>query len=284
MKLEVKNATFSYKKGHPIFKDISFTLKQGEIFCLLGPNGAGKSTLLNCLGNLFDLEAGTISFDGKEISSMSRVEIAKRIGYIPQFHNPVFPYLVFDFVLMGRTPYIGVFSSPKEADLTLTKKAIEAVGISHLSQKHYNEISGGERQLVMFAKVLAQEPDIILLDEPTSHLDFANQMKILSLVENLAKSGFSIIMTSHFPDNAFLISTKVGLLKGQSFIDMGPANQTITEENMKRAFGMDVKIVFIEQANRSICIPLKNPSATTTFGFSKQNDPNSIDSSNIKNS
>ncbi len=277
MNLEVNKATFSYKKGTPIFKDISFTLKQGDVFCILGPNGAGKSTLLNCIGNLFDLEEGTISLDGKAISSMSRMDIAKRIGYIPQFHTPVFPYLVFDFVLMGRTPYIGAFSSPKERDIALTEKAIEAVGISYLSKKHYNEISGGERQLVMFAKVLAQEPDIILLDEPTSHLDFGNQFKILNLIESLAKSGFSVIMTSHFPDNAFLISTKVGVMKDQSFIAIGPANDVITEENMRQTYGIDVKVAFIDQANRKVCIPLKNVSGNSTFGFSKLQNSSSLE-------
>jgi iron complex transport system ATP-binding protein len=258
MKLEVNNASFSYKKGTTVFKDISFTLQQGEVLCLLGPNGAGKSTLLNCIGNLYNLETGSISLDGKEISSMSRMDIAKKIGFIPQFHNPVFPYLVFDFVLMGRTPYIGPFSSPKEEDLIVTKKAIEAVGITYMSKKHYNELSGGERQLVMFAKVLAQAPNIILLDEPTSHLDFGNQLKILSLVDDLAKRGFSIIMTSHFPDHAFLIPTKVALMKNQSFVAMGPANDILTEENMKQTFDIDVKILFIEQANRKACIPLKS--------------------------
>ncbi len=277
MNLEVNKATFSYKKGSPVFRDISFTLKQGDIFCILGPNGAGKSTLLSCIGNLFDLEKGTIILDGKVISSMSRRDIAKRIGYIPQFHTPVFPYSIFDFVLMGRTPHIGAFSSPKERDIALTEKAIEAVGISRMSKKPYNEISGGERQLVMFAKVLAQEPDIILLDEPTSHLDFGNQFRILNLIESLAKSGFSVIMTSHFPDHAFLISTKVGVMKDQSFIDIGPANDVITEENMKQTYGIDVKVEFIEQANRKVCIPLKNVSGNSTFGFSKMENSSSLE-------
>jgi len=274
MKLEVNKATFSYKKGCPVFKDISFAVNPGEIFCLLGPNGAGKSTLLNCIGSLCDLESGAITLDGKDISSMNRMEIARRVGYIPQFHNPVFPYLVFDFVLMGRTPYIGAFSSPKTRDMELTQKAIEAVGISHMSKKHYNEISGGERQLVMFAKVLAQEPDIILLDEPTSHLDFGNQLKVLGLIESLAKSGFSIIMTSHFPDHAFLISSKVGLMKDKSFVDVGVAEDVLTEENMRHAFNIDAKIVYIEQAKRKVCIPLSNLGSNSTLGFSKLQNNN----------
>ena len=280
MRLEVEKVTFSYKKGTPVFKDISFAIKEGDVFCILGKNGAGKSTLLSCIGNLFNLDEGTVRIDGKPISSMSRMDIAKKIGFIPQFHTPVFPYSVFDFVLMGRTPHIGAFSSPKKKDIDITKKAIDAVGVSHLREKPYNEISGGERQLVMFAKVLAQEPDIILLDEPTSHLDFGNQFKILSLIENLAKSGFCVIMTSHFPDHAFLVSTKVGVMKDQSFIDIGSANDVITEENMRQTYDMDVKIEFIERANRKVCVPLKNLSVASPLCFSKLEKGGSLETAN----
>jgi iron complex transport system ATP-binding protein len=257
LKLEVNNIAFSYTKGTPVSKDISFTINEGDVFCILGQNGAGKSTLLSCIGNLFSIEKGTILLDGKDISTMPRMDIAKKIGYIPQFHSPIFPYSVFDFVLMGRTPHIGTFSAPKKEDIAIVKNSIEAVGLTHLLEKPYSEISGGERQLVMFAKVLAQEPKIILLDEPTSHLDFCNQFKVLSLIEKLANQGYSVIMTSHFPDHAFLMSNKVGIMKDQSFIDIGEANKVITEENMKLAYDLDVTIVYIEKAQRKVCVPLK---------------------------
>ncbi len=110
----------------------------------------------------------------------------------------------------------------------------------------------------MFAKVLAQEPEIVLLDEPTSHLDFGNQFKILNMIEDLSCRGFSVVMTSHFPDHSFLVSNKVGVMKGHHFIDMGPANDVITEHNMQQTYGLDVKIVYIEQAGRKVCVPLKN--------------------------
>jgi iron complex transport system ATP-binding protein len=274
LNLEIEKVAFSYKQGTPVFKNISFSITKGDVFCILGQNGAGKSTLLSCIGNLFSLDEGTIRLDGKDISKMSRMELARKIGYIPQFHNPVFPYSVFDFVLMGRTPHLGAFSAPKKNDLKIAKKAIDAAGITYLMDKPYSEISGGERQLVMFAKVLTQEPEIILLDEPTSHLDFGNQFKILNLIDSLSKSGFSVIMTSHFPDHAFLVSTKVGIMKGHSFIDLGAANDVVTEENMREAYGLDVKIAFIDKAERKVCVPLKMPHSNTGFGFSstKGND------------
>ncbi|XES76861.1 MAG: ABC transporter ATP-binding protein [Candidatus Bathyarchaeia archaeon] len=268
LRLDVEKVSFSYKQGTPVFRDISFSITKGDVFCILGQNGAGKSTLLSCIGNLFSLDEGTIRLDGEDISKMSRMELARKIGYIPQFHNPVFPYSVFDFVLMGRTPHLGAFSAPKKRDINIAKKAIEAAGISYLIDKPYSEISGGERQLVMFAKVLTQEPEIILLDEPTSHLDFGNQFKILNLIDALSKSGFSVIMTSHFPDHAFLVSTKVGIMKGHSFIDLGAANDVVTEENMREAYGLDVKIAFIDKAERKVCVPLKMPQSSAIFGFS----------------
>ncbi|MCW4006363.1 MAG: ABC transporter ATP-binding protein [Candidatus Bathyarchaeota archaeon] len=269
LKLEVNKVSFSYKQGTPVFKNISFTLNKGDVFCILGHNGAGKSTLLSCIGSLFTLDSGNIRLDDKDISTLPRMELAKKIGYIPQFHNPVFPYSVFDFVLMGRTPHIGTFAAPKKEDKNIAKRALEAVGIDYLIEKPYSEISGGERQLVMFAKALAQEPDIILLDEPTSHLDFGNQFKVLDLIEKLSQNGFSIIMTSHFPDHAFIVSSMVGAMKDQGFIDIGPANDVITEENMKKIYDLDVKITTVEKANRKVCVPLKHNQAYKNFNFSK---------------
>jgi iron complex transport system ATP-binding protein len=270
MKLEIDNISFIYKKGaSPVFKNLSFSIEAGEVLCILGQNGAGKSTLLNCVGSFFPVNEGAIRLDGVDISTMNRMDLAKRIGFIPQFHSPVFPFSVFDFVLLGRTPHIGTLSSPGKEDFAIAKSSLEAVGVSHLIEKPYTEISGGERQLVMFAKVLAQEPDIILLDEPTSHLDFGNQFKILNLIDQLAKSGFSIIMTSHFPDQAFLVSTKVGVMKDKSFIEIGTANDVVTEDNMRAAYGIDVKIAFIAEANRKICVPIKNPQLDSNFAFSK---------------
>jgi iron complex transport system ATP-binding protein len=265
LKLEVANATYSYNKGIPVFKDISFTIKSGDIFCILGQNGAGKSTLLSYIGGFFDLDKGVVQLDGEDLSSMSQLEKAKRIGYIPQFHTPVFPYSVMDFVLMGRTPHIGTFSSPDVEDITIAKNALEAVGLSHLIDKPYTEISGGERQLAMFARLLSQESDILLLDEPTSHLDYGNQFNILNLIESLARNGFLIIMTSHFPDHAFLGSTTVGIMKDQTFIDYGSADDVITENNLRLAYGMNVKVVFIEEANRKVCVPLKQSVPRSSF-------------------
>ena len=195
---EVKNISFSYN-DEQIFSDISFSIGRGEVLCILGPNGTGKTTLIKCLNGLHDIDSGDILINGKNIKKLSFREISKHIGYIPQSHVPSFPFKVFDVVLMGRAPYLNLTDSPKEEDVKIAQEALKTLGIEYLKDKEYTNLSGGERQLVFLARVLCQKPDMLILDEPTSHLDFGNQIKLLEIIDNLAKSGLSIIMSSHFP-------------------------------------------------------------------------------------
>ena len=169
---------------------------------------------------------------------------------------PTFSFSVFDVVLMGRAPYLNLTDNPKEKDKKIALNALKTLGIEDLKDKEYTNLSGGERQLVFLARVLCQQPDILILDEPTSHLDFGNQIKFLEIIDNLAKSGLSIIMSSHFPDHAFLSSTKVAIMKDGSFIDFGKPEDVVTEKNLKKAYSIDVKLIDIDD-NRKICVPLK---------------------------
>jgi iron complex transport system ATP-binding protein len=258
MKLEVRNTTFSYDGEKMIFENISFSIKKGDVFCILGPNATGKSTLLKCIIKFLKLKEGAILLDGKDINSLSGREIAKKMGYIPQAHNPTFPFSVEEVVLMGRSPHLGLLSSPSKKDMQIVDEALKSIGISHLRDKSYTEISGGEKQLVFFARVLAQQPDVLLLDEPTAHLDFGNQISILEWIEKLAKSGISIIMTSHFPDHTFLASTEVAIMKDGMFIDVGTADDVVTEENLKKTYGVDVRVVYMgDGVDRKVCVPVK---------------------------
>jgi len=258
MRLDVSNVAYSYDGENNVFEDIAFSVGEGDIFCILGPNGTGKSTLIKCIGNLLRLKRGSIKLEGEDILSLDNVDVAKKIGYIPQVHSPTFPFSVLDVVLMGRVPHLSLLSSPTKKDTNIAEDAIKTVGISHLIDKPYTEISGGERQLVLLARVLAQQPSILLLDEPTSHLDFGNQIRILNRIDKLAKNGLSIIMASHFPDHAFLSSNKVAIMKGGTFIGMGSPDEVITEENMKSAYGVDVKVVYVgDGADRKVCVPIK---------------------------
>ena len=256
--LEVKNASFSYGEKKPIFKDITFSIKPGEIFCILGPNGTGKSTLLRCLGNLLALKNGKITVKGEDILDIGRKELGKKIGYIPQGHQPAFPYLVKEFVLMGRAPYIPLYGLPGRRDHRLAEQSLHSIGIYHLMNKPYTEISGGERQMVMFARVLTQNPQLLLLDEPTSHLDLRNQFRTLSVIEDLCRQGMTAVLTTHLPDQALLLNATVAIMKDQSFIAVGPAQEVITAENLRTAYGIDVQILISDDGQNCACVPIRS--------------------------
>lgn len=253
--LEMKNGSFSYEKDKTIFENINFKIKKGEIFCILGANGSGKTTLIKSITGINKLNDGDVILNNNSIYSMKPSQIAKNIGYIPQDHNVTFPYTVLDVVLMGRSAHLEIFESPKEKDIEVAERAIKDMNIEHIQNTPYNEISGGEQQLTFIARVLAQEPKILILDEPTSHLDFGNQIRTLNVIEKLAKNDLSIIMTSHFPDHAFISSTKVAIMKNKQFVEVGTPEKIITSDNMKKTYGISVKILDIEE--RLACIPLK---------------------------
>ena len=230
------------------------SLSLGASFLL--PNGTGKTTLIKCLNGLHEIGSGEILINGENMKKLSFREISRHIGYIPQSHVPSFPFKVFDVVLMGRAPYLNLTDSPKEEDVKIAEDALKTLGIENLKDKEYTNLSGGERQLVFLARVLCQKPDILILDEPTSHLDFGNQIKLLEIIDNLSKSGLAIIMSSHFPDHAFLSSTKVAIMKNKKFIDFGAPDDVVTEDNLKKAYSIDVKLMELDD-KRKVCVPMK---------------------------
>ncbi|MCQ2738171.1 MAG: ABC transporter ATP-binding protein [archaeon] len=256
--IEVKNISFSYSKDSPlIFENISFSVEKGDILCVLGPNGTGKTTLIKTLNKIHEINDGEILIDGKNIKKLSYSDISKYIGYIPQGHVPSFPFTVFDVVLMGRSPYISLTSSPKLRDKKIASDALKTLGIYHMKDKEYTNLSGGERQLVFLARVLAQEPDVLILDEPTNHLDFGNQIRLLQILEQLSNLGLAIIMSSHYPDHAFLSANKVAIMKDKTFLGFGSPEEVLTESNLKETYGIDVELIELDNG-RKICIPIKS--------------------------
>ena len=255
MMLSVKDLSFGYGRGNGlIFNELSFEVGEGRIMCILGPNGVGKSTLIKCLAGLMPPSSGGILVGGRDFRGLGRRRTAQTLAYVPQTHQPVFAFSVFDFVLMGRTPHIGPFSSPSRKDRKTTEAAIDSLGLLHLADRPYTEISGGERQLAMFARVVAQEPKVLLLDEPTSHLDFGNQVLVLALIQGLARQGLTIVMTSHFPDHAFLTSDLAAVMSGGGFAEFGTPNEVVTEEALSRVYGIKVRILNLEGGR--VCIPV----------------------------
>ena len=253
MTLKVDNATFYYDKTSNIFENINFSVNTGEIWGILGPNGCGKTTLLKCLNGLFQLRSGNIYIEGKSLHSLRKNDIGKKVGYVPQMHDGTFPYSVFEMVLMGRASHLGIFSSPSKNDKKIAGEAIESLGISHLANKPYPCISGGEAQLVLIARALTAEPAVLLLDEPTSHLDFKNQKVILDILDKLSKErNLAVIMTTHFPDHALSISSKA-LLMGNGKNGMaGCTHDVLTECNLKDVFDVDVKIVSFDVGENNV--------------------------------
>ncbi len=242
MKFRVCNGKCGYGTT-TVLQDVTFTVESGEVLCLLGPNGTGKTTLFKSILGLLKIQAGSIELDGKDLLTLSRAQIARMIGYIPQAHNPPFPFKVLDVILMGRTAHLGVFASPGKEDLKIAEEILDTLNIRHLRNKIYTKISGGEKQLVMIARALTQKPLMLVMDEPTAALDFGNQLLVLSHIRRLADSGLGIVMASHFPDHAFLYSTKVILLKSGGLYAVGTPAEVITEQNLERLYGVNVKIV-----------------------------------------
>ena len=208
---ELNQVTCGYK-NKPVLENLSFSVKGGESLCLLGPNGVGKTTLFRSMLGFLKPLAGTIMLDGQDIASWSSRMLAQKIGYVPQNHTPPFAYPVLDVVTIGRLSRISPVASPSAHDVDVAMASLERLGVAHLADKLYTQISGGERQMVLIARALAQEPEMLVMDEPTASLDYGNQVKVLRQISRLAREGMSIIMTTHFPDHAFLCASKVGLI------------------------------------------------------------------------
>jgi len=239
--LEVRNASFGYS-GKAILKNISFEVHSGEFLSLLGPNGVGKTTLFKTILGFLKIIEGEILINGKDIRHWDNAKMARTIGYVPQSHTSPFAYTVMDIVLMGRMAYLGEFSSPSNADIKIAEESLERVGITYLKDHLYTKISGGERQMVLIARALTQTPSILILDEPTSNLDYGNQVRVLLQIKELSETtGLAVLMTSHFPNHAFLCSSKVALINKYGF-SIGDADTIITESNMMDTYGIKVKI------------------------------------------
>ncbi|MDP4177330.1 MAG: ABC transporter ATP-binding protein [Bacillota bacterium] len=258
MKFEINNVSCGYG-SNIIVKNLSMNIESGEVLTLLGPNGVGKTTFFKSILGFLKIHSGEIKLDGENVHNWKKSKLAKVIGYVPQAHVPPFPFSVLDVVVMGRTAHLNTFASPSKKDIKFAEETLELLNISYLKDKIYTEISGGERQMVLIARALTQEPKILVMDEPTSNLDFGNQVKVLEQVNKLSKDGLGIIMTSHFPDHAFLCSTKIALLKRNHEFIVGKVDEVITEENLESAYGVKVKIISTKNEEGTViksCIPM----------------------------
>ena len=197
-----------------ILDGVSLSIGKGSVITMVGPNGCGKTTLLKIINNLLKPDRGRVFVEGREVNSMPAHRLARIMGYVPQGHKISFPFKVRDVVITGRMPYIPAFSSPKREDLEKTEQALVLTGISGLADQPYTQISGGERQLVMIARAMVQQPSVLLLDEPTSYLDFKNQISTLKMIKEISKrQKVTVMMTLHDPNHALMFSDDVALLR-----------------------------------------------------------------------
>ncbi len=250
-----EDLTFKYSESdRKVLDGASLSLDEGQILCILGPNGAGKTTLLNCLARLLEPQQGKICLQGRDMKEMTEKEIARQVAYVPQLHVPSFDYRVLDFVMMGRAPGIGMFGKPTEEDEERCHKVLEEMGIEHLAERSYMEISGGERQQLLIARALVQDPKVILFDEPTAHLDYGNQHRVLSRIRKMAEAGYSVVITTHNPDHALLLGGGAALLSRDGKLVQGSTDDIVTEERLREIYGIDIIIRYSEDVNRKVCL------------------------------
>jgi len=240
--LAVDSLAFGFP-GRTVGRDVSFTLAAGEVMCVLGPNGGGKTTLFRTILGLLERHAGSIKVENQSLETLSRAQIARRVGYVPQGHAGYFAYTVEEFVLMGRTAHLGAFASPAKKDFSVANRALESLGIAQLADKPVTEISAGERQLALVARALAQEPRLLVLDEPTASLDFGNQVRVLERISALAGSGISILFSSHDPDHAFLCARRALLLAEGRVLEIGTPREVIRPDTLERMYRVSVKVL-----------------------------------------
>lgn len=255
MRLDVMNGRFAYKNSETLFSNVSFSLESGEILTILGPNGAGKTTLLKCITGLLLWGKGSTFFGEEALSSMKPADVWKKVGYVPQARSLVFSYTALEMVIMGRAPHLGLLSLPSKKDKEIALSALEMVEMPHLADRSCSEISGGELQLVLIARALASEPELLVLDEPETHLDFKKQLLILNILEKLAKNeGISCLVNTHYPNHALRIANKTLILGGDSGYAFGNTEDVITEDSLEKYFGVRVKMMLFNGGDREIKI------------------------------
>ena len=241
MTLEVKNLEFAYKKS-PVLKGVDFSAEAGQCICVLGKNGAGKTTLFRCLLGFLHNYQGEITLDGEDSKLMSARETAKRIAYIPQSYAPTFNYTVFEMVLMGTNILTGRFRTPGLQERKEVGKTLELMNIQRLAERGFAELSGGERQLTLIARALAQKSRILIMDEPTANLDYGNQLRVMRQVKELAKSGYLIILSTHNPEHALLYADLVLVLKKGRALMFGEPETVLTPAAIKEIYGVNVEL------------------------------------------
>jgi len=258
MSLAAHALAFGYP-GHEVGRDVDLALRPGEIVALLGPNGGGKTTLFRTLLGLLRPRGGRVTLDGDDLANLPRAEIARRVAYVPQAHTGYFPFRALDVVTMGRTAHLGPFRGPSPHDREVARAALARVGIEGLADAVYTRISGGERQLVLVARALAQGSALVVMDEPTASLDFGNQERVLGEIRTLRAAGIGVLLSTHHPDHALQLADRVALLHDGRIVADAPPHEAITPAHLREIYGVDVELHALALADgrvRYSCVPV----------------------------
>jgi len=256
MELKINNISFSYDSVE-VLRDIAFEAPSGGFLGILGPNGSGKTTLLRCINNALRPNKGVVYFEDKDLRKLSRKEIAKKFGVVPQKNDINFPFTIYEIVMMGRYPHLDFLGRECIKDYEIADKALEVVGIQYLSKRRIDEISGGEFQKVIIARALTQEPKVLLLDEPTLHLDMNHQLEILEVIKGLAsKKDLVVIMVTHDLSLAARYCDFLILMKEGKIHFYGKAKEVLIKDNIREVYQVEVNIIQDPLTNLPVIIPL----------------------------
>lgn len=254
--IEVNNLTFAYK-NNLVLDEISFQCPEGALIAVLGPNGAGKSTLFKCLLGFLKNYKGKITIHGEDIRKLNRKRMASYVAYIPQSEAVLFNYTALDTVLMGTTGMLSPLSAPGPEQKAMALEAMDYLGITHLADRGINELSGGEQQMILLARAMAQQAKILIMDEPTANLDYGNQQLVLNCVKRMAKNGYTILLSTHNPEHALQYATHVLAIKDQRILSEGRADEKLNEQLIQEIYGLKVKIteVLVNGGRVRSCVP-----------------------------
>lgn len=259
MAFDVENLVCGYG-SREILRGVDLSLCKGQVLTVLGPNGIGKTTLFKSMLGFVKPFSGAITLEGKDITSFSRNELARKIAYVPQTQNISFAYTVEDVVLMGRAPHLKLLQQPRSIDFEIVSRALAVMGVTHLAKKTYTEISGGEQQMVAIARALAQEPTYLIMDEPTASLDFGNQVHVLERILDLVDQGIGVLLTTHDPSQAFTLKSDAILLQRGNHLSSGYYRDVLTKKALQDAYGVEVLIRTVPYKDRDVQCCMALPS------------------------
>ncbi len=255
--LSVDAVSFSYQRAVPILRDISFFVEKGEFLSLVGPNGSGKTTLLRLLDRIFLPDHGSIALGDRPLGRLSRAELARRIAFVPQDSGIQFPFTVYEIVLMGRSPHTRGVAFENAHDRAIAREMMALTDIDHLADQPITKLSGGERQRAFIARALAQEPEILLLDEPNAHLDISHQLDVFRLIKKRnTESGLTVLSVSHDLNLAAAYSDRVALLQTGAITAIGAPPEVLTEQRIRQVFNTDV-LVDLHPLHHGVRVTLK---------------------------